>query len=760
MKSNQISRILSKSQKFFISFILILIISLLFGVNNNILFAENNQESERPFKTGLNYNIKLTPKQKEKIEKQYNLSKNRKIKILPNKLAVERSRKTSTKSTMSINNAVPIGQEIIEIGNKTNTLYSNMQPLVVETLPSKIDNSLLPSFPIINSQGQLGSCTAYSTTYYQMTHMVGLLNNWSQLDSNGNKVFNPAKTFSPKFSYNMNNLGEDSGSLSDFIVESTFQTFGAVTWEEFPYIGSNIPATNYKELPQIASIWRNALKYTVGKETNSYGRIFIDGDITDVNSSNLNQVKGLLQNGYVMNIETNIYSWVFKKSVNDISTPNDDSDVGKDIAYKVTTEKNSGHAMTLVGYNDYIWVDINDNGIVDTGEKGAFKIANSWGLESNWTQQKRDKWNHQDNGFVWMSYDALNKISVVAGMQNDTSRGVAWVNFRDEMSRINPNNLEEFYSNSFMYFVPKINYIPKLLGEFKINPSQVMNLESLVDISDLSASTPPFSYNSSYYSGPGSFNFVAAGMNAFNGTLVPSDADIVLDYTNLIDTQNITNLSDKKYYVLLRDYSGANSKLKSMKLTDSNGNILSQSGLLDTNIVYGNQVWHSILLLSIPQNLNIVQQSNSLQLIWNPVNNANLYNIGVNNIGFLSTDTNFTYTYPSLIPNQLTTFNFKVRAKSSTTESGWSQIKQVQLKLIIIGDVNLDGSLSSLDLDLIKFYFANTTQFNADQKIAADVNADNIINNVDLVLVKRYFAGVITSFPAGYSKTIIYGNNQ
>lgn len=35
--------------------------------------------------------------------------------------------------------------------------------------------------------------------------------------------------------------------------------------------------------------------------------------------------------------------------------------------------------MTLVGYNDNIWVDINGNGIVDNGEKGAFKIANSWG---------------------------------------------------------------------------------------------------------------------------------------------------------------------------------------------------------------------------------------------------------------------------------------------------------------------------------------------------------------------------------------------
>ena len=51
--------------------------------------------------------------------------------------------------------------------------------------------------------------------------------------------------------------------------------------------------------------------------------------------------------------------------------------------------------MTIVGYNDAIWTDVNGNAVVDPGEKGAFKIANSWG--STW----------QDNGFIWLAYDAL-----------------------------------------------------------------------------------------------------------------------------------------------------------------------------------------------------------------------------------------------------------------------------------------------------------------------------------------------------------------
>ena len=59
--------------------------------------------------------------------------------------------------------------------------------------------------------------------------------------------------------------------------------------------------------------------------------------------------------------------------------------------------------MTVVGYNDDIWVDINSNGFVDPGEKGAFRIANSWG--TGWGE----------GGFCWMSYDALKNPSAVSG---------------------------------------------------------------------------------------------------------------------------------------------------------------------------------------------------------------------------------------------------------------------------------------------------------------------------------------------------------
>lgn len=66
--------------------------------------------------------------------------------------------------------------------------------------------------------------------------------------------------------------------------------------------------------------------------------------------------------------------------------------------------------MTIVGYNDNIWTDINGNNSVDDGEMGALKIANSWGD------------GYANNGFIWLAYDALNDESCVEGVENASNR--------------------------------------------------------------------------------------------------------------------------------------------------------------------------------------------------------------------------------------------------------------------------------------------------------------------------------------------------
>ena len=74
--------------------------------------------------------------------------------------------------------------------------------------------------------------------------------------------------------------------------------------------------------------------------------------------------------------------------------------VGKDIGYWVVGQL-GGHAMTIVGYNDTIWADINENQSIDSGELGAFLIANSWG----------DRW--RNGGFIWLSYGAFRATSAI-----------------------------------------------------------------------------------------------------------------------------------------------------------------------------------------------------------------------------------------------------------------------------------------------------------------------------------------------------------
>ena len=72
-----------------------------------------------------------------------------------------------------------------------------------------------------------------------------------------------------------------------------------------------------------------------------------------------------------------------------------------------TTES---HAVTVVGYDDNVYYDVNKNGKIEEAEKGAFKVANSWG--TNWG----------NNGYFWVLYDALNKKSQIPNVAENPNR--------------------------------------------------------------------------------------------------------------------------------------------------------------------------------------------------------------------------------------------------------------------------------------------------------------------------------------------------
>lgn len=74
--------------------------------------------------------------------------------------------------------------------------------------------------------------------------------------------------------------------------------------------------------------------------------------------------------------------------------------VRKAFRYEPDRKQGGGHALTIVGYDDTLECDIDGDGRIANWERGAFKVANSWG--KGW---------QTDGGFFWLPYDALNARS-------------------------------------------------------------------------------------------------------------------------------------------------------------------------------------------------------------------------------------------------------------------------------------------------------------------------------------------------------------
>ena len=243
--------------------------------------------------------------------------------------------------------------------------------------PRAVDNSTLPCFPPIFFQGELNSCTSVAVTYYQLTHMTGLVRGWDQKRAG-------AQRFSPLWTFNLINGGNNHGTFQSRAYAALL-AHGAVSLKEMPYYSSSNPATNYRRWPDDPKLWQQALE----------NRIEAFGVIQESNVvSLLRRTKQLLVNGHVLTAATAIDGWNKLTIADNPSSRLDNPYLGEFIATSVAAVPGN-HCITIVGYNDDIWVDLNGNGVVDPGEKGALKIANSWGTAD---------WN---KGFRWLHYSAL-----------------------------------------------------------------------------------------------------------------------------------------------------------------------------------------------------------------------------------------------------------------------------------------------------------------------------------------------------------------
>ena len=386
------------------------------------------------------------------------------------------------------------------------------------SLPSSVDNSQSEYFPAIGNQGGIGACVAWAQTYYQFTYTMN--------KAMGVKT-TPDNTFSPKWTYNLSNGGRDSGSAS-MDVYANMKRFGNTHLSMVPY------DDDYLSWTPVEDVWKTAIKYRI--ESYEYfeeiGRE--DAQITSVDDADLEPIKTALSNGEVLTFSTEIYSWKIDKIKTNASAVESNKYSGQEVV--VAQNGTEGpHRMTIVGYNDNIWTDINNNNVVDNGEMGALKIANSWGD------------GYANNGFIWMAYDALNNKTSVEGAVN-------------EQGRTGPTNM-----------IGRIKVLPYNTGTSLYLRYTANTSNRTQGIARIIAEKNGTIYERSMYP---SNMAMEMGKYAFDGTTNANDGTMVYALDNIAPDISSENLSDYKWSVKFGDKAKDDFvfTLKNLEIVDSNKN--------------------------------------------------------------------------------------------------------------------------------------------------------------------------------------------
>ncbi|MFW5860360.1 MAG: hypothetical protein ACOCYP_10080, partial [Planctomycetota bacterium] len=405
--------------------------------------------------------------------------------------------------------ARPVGDEL-----ETIALTSETAPTQVESqettcsLPDAVDNSTLDCFPPVGNQGTLGSCASFSTTYYMLTHMTGLVRGWNA------KTGGDAYRFSTRWTYNLNNGGSDRGSSRQAAI-SLFADHGAATLAELEYDADHLSWV------RDAAVWRAA----IGRRIAAYG------EVEDLDTeAGLLVLKQLLNNGYICTFGA--------------SNPAEDWQVrnmsGTKVVY-VADDRGSGHAMTIVGYDDTLWCDINGDGDEDPYERGALKIANSWGASDS---------HGMNDGFYWVAYDALRDTSRVA------ANGNSW-----------PISERRPLFNSADWIVPRTAYTPELVATFTLRHANRSKMAMRLGVGDSDATTAATSWK------PAALRF-DGGAYAFDGSTTTCDGAFALDFTDLLPDSG----GSRRFFLAMESFlASGDQRILAYALTDADGAVLAQS---------------------------------------------------------------------------------------------------------------------------------------------------------------------------------------
>lgn len=446
-----------------------------FAVTLSLLYVSPAHTQDLSFRPGLKEMTK---------EEHKNLHQRKLKKIRPNRLGLERINEEKHRrgeAPVTVDPSLP-EMETEETLGATNT--SDIGLTALGAIPAQVDNSALPAFPPIANQGGLGSCVGFASTYYMMSHEVCLALGCD------NKNYKQ-RVFSPKWTYNLINGGVDNGSYFSTAF-AVMEKHGAAQIADFPY------DTNFLAWDMNSEHWKRAINFRM--KPSSYTNINTDAGMATV--------KQMLANGHIVIVGTYINSWVYR-TVRANPQAASNPFVGQYIATHLNG-KYGGHAITIVGYDDSIWTDINNNGIVEAAELGAFKFANSFG--STWKNQ----------GFAWASYDALRATSAVP-------------NFA-------PAGRVQLSQSGNVSFTTHTPYVPKLLAEVSMSHA----LRSQISLQFGSSANTGTSASSLW--SPFAFAKNGGGW-AFDGTTTEKQGSFYFDISSLA----AADISTQKFYLTVSD---------------------------------------------------------------------------------------------------------------------------------------------------------------------------------------------------------------
>ena len=270
----------------------------------------------------------------------------------------------------------------------------------VKRTDSQVDLSKSPYFPKIGNQSSINSCTGWANVYYQFTY---------EMNKSLGRNTTPENSFQPMFIYNLIVGGKNEGTSAVTMYE-LLSSNGCVTF-------SSVSDTmNFSTWNPDYTTWREANNYRISNYMYYEGVGDINSRITSPDDPDIAAIKATLRDGHLISFSGYITSYQTMSLKASPDSRYNQGIAGEQVIYK-QVGMNGSHAMTIVGYNDNVWTDINKNNKIDSGELGAFKMVNSYGET------------YGNKGFNWIAYDAINYQSVVEGVGYENYRSAAMRNF-------------------------------------------------------------------------------------------------------------------------------------------------------------------------------------------------------------------------------------------------------------------------------------------------------------------------------------------